>query len=227
MILTCPNCAARYKLRDDAIPPGGRTVRCKACAHAWHAEPPVWDLPEALPPGPVAADAPAAAPPDAAPVIETAPARRRWPWRLALFLLALLGSVAGLGWAVREGHVDPARVPGWAWLSSREFGPLRLPAPAPTELTLTASAVIRAVPGGGNVWEISGTVANTTKRTLPVPPVEVALLGNDGRRVYAWRVPPPAASLEPGRQARFQTTAVNTEASHVRLSLRPAALARP
>ncbi|HEY8592267.1 MAG TPA: zinc-ribbon domain-containing protein [Sphingomicrobium sp.] len=39
MILTCPNCDTQYVVKDGAIPPGGRQVRCAACKHSWHQDP--------------------------------------------------------------------------------------------------------------------------------------------------------------------------------------------
>lgn len=39
MILTCPACDTRYVVKDDAIPPGGRQVRCASCKHSWHQDP--------------------------------------------------------------------------------------------------------------------------------------------------------------------------------------------
>ena len=39
MILTCPSCGTQYVVKDDAIPPGGRQVRCKACSHSWREVP--------------------------------------------------------------------------------------------------------------------------------------------------------------------------------------------
>jgi predicted Zn finger-like uncharacterized protein len=39
MILTCPACETKYVVKDDAIPPGGRQVRCASCKHSWHQDP--------------------------------------------------------------------------------------------------------------------------------------------------------------------------------------------
>ena len=39
MILTCPACDTKYVVKDDAIPPQGRQVRCASCKHSWHEEP--------------------------------------------------------------------------------------------------------------------------------------------------------------------------------------------
>ena len=36
MILTCPSCGTQYVVKDGAIPPEGRQVRCAACKHSWH-----------------------------------------------------------------------------------------------------------------------------------------------------------------------------------------------
>ena len=39
MILTCPNCDTQYVVKDGAIPPEGRQVRCASCKHSWHQDP--------------------------------------------------------------------------------------------------------------------------------------------------------------------------------------------
>jgi predicted Zn finger-like uncharacterized protein len=54
MILTCPNCGTQYVVKDGAIPPEGRQVRCAACKHSWHQDPELATLPEE---GPEAANA--------------------------------------------------------------------------------------------------------------------------------------------------------------------------
>lgn len=58
MILTCPACGTQYAVKDGAVPPGGRQVRCAACKHRWHQDPeaaPAED--EMLAPEAAAADA--------------------------------------------------------------------------------------------------------------------------------------------------------------------------
>lgn len=39
MILTCPSCGTQYVVKDGAIPPEGRQVRCASCKHSWHQNP--------------------------------------------------------------------------------------------------------------------------------------------------------------------------------------------
>ena len=46
MILTCPACDTKYAVKDGAIPPGGRQVRCAACKHSWHQDPDAGPEPE-------------------------------------------------------------------------------------------------------------------------------------------------------------------------------------
>src|SRR4051812_48208184 len=39
MILTCPSCGTQYVVKNGAIPPQGRQVRCASCKHSWHQDP--------------------------------------------------------------------------------------------------------------------------------------------------------------------------------------------
>ncbi len=58
MILTCPNCSARFMIDGSALVPGGRMVRCGACGHSWHQMPEPAEAAQ-----PAAAHEPAFAPP--------------------------------------------------------------------------------------------------------------------------------------------------------------------
>ena len=52
MILTCPSCGTQYVVKDGAIPPAGRQVRCASCKYSWHQEPdeePTLELQEEAP----------------------------------------------------------------------------------------------------------------------------------------------------------------------------------
>ena len=35
MELTCPHCAARYRVPEGAVPPEGRTIQCAKCGESW------------------------------------------------------------------------------------------------------------------------------------------------------------------------------------------------
>lgn len=64
MILTCPNCSARFMIDGAALGASGRTVRCGACGHSWLQRPEQGapeTAPEAAPPEPAMAMAQAGA----------------------------------------------------------------------------------------------------------------------------------------------------------------------
>mgnify|MGYP002777039802 CR=1 FL=1 len=81
MILTCPQCSTSYVVKDGAIPPGGRKVRCAACKTSWHQEPDAAEADAAVdegqpfPADPSGPDAPTEVAPEPGPAqgIEPAP----------------------------------------------------------------------------------------------------------------------------------------------------------
>ncbi len=46
MILTCPECSARYLVDPKALLPNGRVVRCAKCKHSWRESAPDQEIPQ-------------------------------------------------------------------------------------------------------------------------------------------------------------------------------------
>ena len=166
--------------------------------------------------------------------------RRLWPW----LLVAAIAGGAGYA-AVATNIVDPEAygLPPLASWAKPDLSALSLPAvslptitlpsvvvpqaPAP-KLTLKTSVSKDPIPGGGSVWIISGTITNPTTKRLDLPPIELELISADGTPLTSWSIRPPAQTLGPGKQIPFETTALNPlpEAKRVRVTLKPASLAR-
>lgn len=166
--------------------------------------------------------------------------RRRWPWVLGGLLLAA-AIVLALLWTGRVRPEDyglspfdptvvglpPVQSPNVS-LPQVDVPDVKLPRTPPPPLALDAAAVRRALPGGRQVWEISGTVRNPTGKSQPVPPVEIRLLDKGGQTVARWTVRPEAASVGAGGAVRFETSAIDPPAGAVKLKmlLKPAELGR-
>jgi len=73
MIIECPSCQSRYRIREEKLPKGGGNIKCPNCAHVFFVSPDGTPEPAAAPaPAPApAAPAPAAAAPAAAPATPT------------------------------------------------------------------------------------------------------------------------------------------------------------
>jgi predicted Zn finger-like uncharacterized protein len=44
VIVTCPSCASKYRVRDEAVPPGGAELQCPSCHSMFLAHPPKADV---------------------------------------------------------------------------------------------------------------------------------------------------------------------------------------
>src|SRR3546814_13889340 len=73
MILTCPNCDAKFNVKAELLGPTGRTVKCTKCGHRWHAEGEVAPVATA----PSLNETSPAVPPPPAPSVATPPATTR------------------------------------------------------------------------------------------------------------------------------------------------------
>jgi len=214
MILTCPSCATSYFTPDEAIGPGGRTVRCKTCKHTWRAT-----LEEPLelsvsPSGPEsksfgrgedAADPAESLAETPAPELPRAfRARAEQQRRLRR------AAAHGVVWAgIASGF---AALLAAAWLfrvEVVEMAPRAAAAYAAVGLTVNPTGLefeavsARAAPNDPGKVLISGALRNVREEERIAPPVRVALLDAQGAEIGHSVVRIDAAPVLPGKVQGF------------------------
>ena len=215
MILTCPSCATSYFTPDEAIGPNGRRVRCRTCAHVWHAslaeeplelsEPPETaaiqqqagfgkrdETPESL------AETPAPELPKAfrARAEEQRRVRRAathgavWAGLASLFV-----AILGAAWLFRVEVVDlyPRAAAAYAMVGS--------PVNA-TGLNFEAMS-IKVAPYDPAKVIVSGAIRNIREREIVAPAVRVALLDAHGAEIGHAVIRIDAAPVLPGKVQGF------------------------
>ncbi|HWA92625.1 MAG TPA: DUF3426 domain-containing protein [Rhizomicrobium sp.] len=236
MILTCPNCATRYQADAAKFLPSGRNVRCAKCGHVWHQEAPRAEPdplaeeiaapePAAPPPPevispprpvePVTIARPQAYAPSATPVIaretatvvETPRRASAWPKRIGLGAgwLGLIAAVLLIGWAALTFRQQVVTV----WPQSASVYAALGMKPKPSGLDIQDVAYRQSSEGGQAVLSVSGRLANTSSRELPVPEIRVGLMDGDNRELYHWTFVPGVMTLHPGEARNFSTRLTN------------------
>jgi predicted Zn finger-like uncharacterized protein len=215
MLLTCPECSAKYTVADGAIPSQGRSVRCAACQHTWRQMPvggtdDVFNLGEAaknLLPNNGLRLRPKAAP--SGPVEPHARMRKRThdkmelanrlaagvPWAIAASIL-VIGGFSAIGH-----RTDIVR----AWPKSASvFAAVGQPA---NLYGIDISAVqARSRPDGtGTRVLVGGVLTSVSRHDEPVPYLKVALVTAKGEEKLSWMVDPGIEVLKAGQVHRFQT----------------------
>jgi predicted Zn finger-like uncharacterized protein len=202
MILTCPNCGARYQTDRGRLAPPGGNVRCAKCLTAWfHA---VSDVEEAL----------ELDPGEAPPAMSSADIRLEKELtaqsihavngtRLALFAGwgALFLFIGAFAWGAIAFRHEIATV----WPQSSSFyAAINLPVNI-QGLAVTDIGYDHIIENGENVLRISGQVTNTSEVELAVPGIFVSLRDGDEREIYAWTINVGIALLGPGQSRPFLT----------------------
>ncbi len=231
MILTCPACAKRYRVADNAVPREGRKVRCAACGDSWFQ---AYVPPEPAPPPPppqmwaepVAAKSPLPLPGGGLgrgddtgrsawlrpPLPNPRPGGRASGPRFGTADIAAIGVSAMLFALVVL--AKPGGIGG--------FDPAGALAPEqPNEVRLTIDAPLIG-PGidGAAVLTLFGKLGNPSKRAQRVPPIHVDVRDRNGTLIASWTSPPPLPLLDAGTSVAFETAAggIPASAAHARVS---------
>ncbi len=179
MILTCPRCATRYFVDENAVASDGRLVRCASCAHVWRAEPEAVGAPAEPEPGGEPADPLAIADhhtPLTSPVARMdRPAAGAAGWAApavaaGLAALALMG-----GWTFRMPIVS-------AWPEAASVYALLGATATASGLAFEDVEASRAPEG--DVLHVSARVRNLTGRERPAPLVRVDVRDPSGALVF-------------------------------------------
>jgi len=212
MILTCPSCATSYFTPDEAIGPGGRTVRCKTCKHTWRAtlEEPL-EL-SASPPGVESRPAARREEPTPESLAETSAPELPRAFRARAEQQRRLRRAAAHG-AVWAGIASAfAALAASAWLfrvEVVEMAPRAAAAYAAVGLTVNPTGLefeavsARAAPNDPGKVLISGALRNVRDEERIAPPVRVALLDRQGAEIGHAIVRIDAAPVLPGKVQGF------------------------
>ena len=192
MIITCPGCQTRFRLKPASLGDAGRTVRCSSCGERWFVEPFTEAPPHPLGAGRKPDDAPAA---EGEPVPDRAASRSA----LALWLLATL-VVLLLAAALAGRNEIAARLPAAVPLYQR----LGLPVDLPLGVEFRELSSLQRLDEGRKVLVVSGEIANVSGQQRVLPPIRVALLDADREELDFGLFDPPQPELGPGGLARFE-----------------------
>src|SRR5690348_14333629 len=179
MILSCPNCSARFLINAAALLPAGREVRCGRCRHQWYAAPPE--------PEPEIEEAAPAEPVEPRPIprgsnLPVIAKQRRMSVGAVVGWLVLALVIIALGVAIAERETLMARFPE----SRAIFGAVGFATPPlGAGLAITDETCSRNVQEGLPVLVCEGRLRNNTKYDQRVPGLRGALLDSGGRELQA------------------------------------------
>jgi predicted Zn finger-like uncharacterized protein len=229
MILTCPACATRYSVADNAIGPAGKAVRCAGCSHRWTALPTddddALDLTASAPPARPAAQPAASATtePDPAdserPTPNQAPAafREKAHAQKTIRLAVVNGVIwAGIGATVAVlaalsiiFRVDVVRV---LPRTASAYAAVGL-AVNPTGLVFEGVSAKPGLQDGHDALVVSGAVRNIEKRALASPALAIKVLDKAGQPVLIRTTEGDASLILPGQTHNFVISVLDPPAT--------------
>jgi hypothetical protein len=142
----------------------------------------------------------------------------RWPARLGVGLgwVGLIVVVLLIGWSATAFRRQIATV--WPQSASL-YSALGMKTNA-TGLDIRDTAIHRTTENGEPVLAVSGVLANNSSHELPVPQVRIALIDDDHRELYHWKIIPTAATLHPGQTTQFSGRLTNPPSGYSHFEFR-------
>lgn len=206
MIISCPQCDARYEIDAQVLSPKGRQVRCAKCGHQWTERPPA---------GPADLDDLDYVEEDAG--VDDFRATRRaighknkgkkrgtavaaWAALAAAIVVIIGGGIVARNQIVSIWE-PAARIYETVGLSLdvRDFG---------LDVQVT-SLRQRRNEANELVIDVTGEITNTSADVRIVPQLEGALLNGRQQSIHSWRFKAATGKLEPGEATEFKTSVVN------------------
>jgi predicted Zn finger-like uncharacterized protein len=214
MILTCPSCATRFRVADEALRrPGGRLVRCANCRHSWRyglEEPaPLRAEPEPPAPMPTTPATPVLAPIRPEAVLPPVPERSHWMGVVAVLAILVLGTAALIG--VVERREIAALYPAASGLYARIGLSAQPPAGDAPKPALKIEHIAASRTQHGLI--IEGDIQNTGSATSDVPRLRISLQDRNSHELQSEIIDAPEAQVSAGAHIHFSAPFANPDRS--------------
>lgn len=239
MILTCPQCAERFKVDAELLAPKGRKVRCAKCKHTWHQLPDPAELDDATDTQDIEAeleklteqpaerskgftkdDIPRALRPDDGDEAESDSSHVRMS-RKAIFSGALGVASALLvgGLVLFTAQENIVRV----WPASYAlYDALGIAAPIEGEGLVFEKMTAKLVKSEGDkiMLAIEGQIINLKSDSMTLPLIEASLRDEAGEVLHHWIITPPKNTIEAEAVMKLSAKAAFTKDKAVSVTLK-------
>ena len=162
MIITCEKCTKRYLIKEQAVGPQGRKVRCVSCGHVWDQNP-IDHTDSAI-------EADSTPPPRNPEPIAPKETERSWGWISFVFVAAFFMSAVILGrdtitkiWPAAQPFYQAVGFNVSAYTKNVEFDHLE---------------PVHKKEGDQTFVYIQGEIVNTSNEVVLLPPIQIGCLGN-------------------------------------------------
>ena len=192
MILTCPSCETQYFADDATVGESGRTVKCAACGHSWHAR-----IKDGVAEETTASTQTGAHETYRERVRERRQRKSRFAASMAWFFSGILFAVILGGMLLFRNDVvrqwpQSAMAYQALGLHVNRFG-----------LDFNTIDSARTFDGTIPVLTVSGTVVNVSSVSQPSADIRIRLRDEAGEKVGELTATMPKARIEPGEEVSF------------------------